>query len=69
MVLWSEQYLTDWLVHLIDKYGDRFGRGPPMLQLFGYLVDQAVLIQLALDRGEEIRDDEIAWPSSPGELL
>ena len=69
MVLWSEQYLTDWLVHLIDKYGDRFGRGPPMLQLFGDLVDQAFLIQLAIDRDEPIRHDEICWPSSPDEVI
>ncbi len=69
MVLWSEQYLTDWLIHLIDEYAKRFNRGPPMLQMGGDLVDQAFLIETALHRGEEIRDEEIHWPSSPGELI
>ncbi len=40
-----------------------------MLQLFGDLVDQAFLIQLAIDRDEPIRHDEICWPSSPDEVI
>ncbi len=69
MITFSEAYLTDRLSGLIDEYADRFGRGPPMLQLFGDLVDQAFLIQLAIDRDEPIRHDEICWPSSPDEVI
>ncbi len=69
MIVWNEQYLTDRLRGLITQYADAFGEGPPMLQIAGDLFEQAVLIERAIDRGEEIRDDEIVWPSSPGELL
>ncbi len=68
MIEFDEAYLWERLRGLIDEYAVRFGRGPPMMRMAGGILDQAMLIQRAIDRGEAIRDDEIYWPE-PGALI
>ncbi len=68
MIEFDEAYLCERLRGLIGEYAARFGQGPPMMQMPGGILDQAALMQLAIDRGEPIRDDEIYWPE-PGALI